>query len=87
MTKKRDLELPMPTEAELDILNVLWDRGPSTVPRRDRTDEGHARAGREGQECKQTNSDPELAVDDQRLSTFSLQYAYSASRTGTEAFR
>ena len=31
MTKKRDLELPMPTEAELDILNVLWDRGPSTV--------------------------------------------------------
>lgn len=31
MTKKRDPELPMPTEAELDILNVLWDRGPSTV--------------------------------------------------------
>lgn len=31
MTRKRDLELPMPTEAELDILNVLWDRGPSTV--------------------------------------------------------
>ncbi len=31
MTKKRELELPMPTEAELDILNVLWDRGPSTV--------------------------------------------------------
>jgi len=31
MTKKRELELPTPTEAELDILNVLWDRGPSTV--------------------------------------------------------
>jgi BlaI family transcriptional regulator, penicillinase repressor len=31
MTRKRDLDLPMPTEAELDILNVLWDRGPSTV--------------------------------------------------------
>ncbi len=25
------LELPRPTEAELAILRVLWDRGPSTV--------------------------------------------------------
>jgi predicted transcriptional regulator len=24
-------ELPRPTEAELEILRVLWDRGPSTV--------------------------------------------------------
>ncbi len=24
-------ELPKPTEAELDIMHVLWDRGPSTV--------------------------------------------------------
>lgn len=31
MTRRRDPELPMPTEAELDILNVLWHRGPSTV--------------------------------------------------------
>ena len=31
MTRRRDPELPMPTEAELDILNVLWQRGPSTV--------------------------------------------------------
>ncbi len=31
MTKRRDQELPKPTEAELDILNVLWHRGPSTV--------------------------------------------------------
>lgn len=29
MTKKK--ELPKPTEAELAILRVLWDRGPSTV--------------------------------------------------------
>lgn len=31
MTKRRDQELPKPTEAELDILHVLWLRGPSTV--------------------------------------------------------
>ena len=31
MTRRRDPDLPMPTEAELDILNVLWHRGPSTV--------------------------------------------------------
>ena len=28
--RRRDA-LPKPTEAELDILNVLWQRGPSTV--------------------------------------------------------
>jgi BlaI family transcriptional regulator, penicillinase repressor len=31
MIKRRDQDLPKPTEAELDILHVLWDRGPSTV--------------------------------------------------------
>ncbi|HEY7872750.1 MAG TPA: BlaI/MecI/CopY family transcriptional regulator [Rudaea sp.] len=31
MTPKRDPEMHWPTEAELDILRVLWDRGPSTV--------------------------------------------------------
>ena len=31
MTRRRDPELPMPTQAELDILQVLWQRGPSTV--------------------------------------------------------
>jgi len=29
--RRRDAALPKPTEAELDILNVLWQRGPSTV--------------------------------------------------------
>lgn len=24
-------DLPLPTEAELEILNILWERGPSTV--------------------------------------------------------
>ena len=27
----RDSDVPKPTEAELGILNVLWERGPSTV--------------------------------------------------------
>lgn len=31
MTRRRDLDLPKPTEAELDILSVLWERGPCTV--------------------------------------------------------
>jgi predicted transcriptional regulator len=31
MTRRRDPDLPMPTQAELDILHVLWQRGPSTV--------------------------------------------------------
>ena len=26
-----DRALPAPTEAELDVLRVLWERGPSTV--------------------------------------------------------
>lgn len=38
---KRDL--PMPTDAELAILRVLWDRGPSTV--RDVTDALQAERG------------------------------------------
>ena len=25
------MNLPRPTDAELAVLNVLWDRGPSTV--------------------------------------------------------
>ncbi len=31
MIKRRAHELPKPTEAELDILQVLWQRGPCTV--------------------------------------------------------
>ncbi|HET7844639.1 MAG TPA: BlaI/MecI/CopY family transcriptional regulator, partial [Xanthomonadales bacterium] len=31
MIKRRANELPKPTEAELDILQVLWQRGPCTV--------------------------------------------------------
>jgi predicted transcriptional regulator len=31
MVRRRENELPKPTEAELDILQVLWQRGPSTV--------------------------------------------------------
>ena len=31
MTKRKHPELPKPTDAELAILRVLWDRGPSTV--------------------------------------------------------
>lgn len=31
MTPRRTAETPWPTKAELDILHVLWDRGPSTV--------------------------------------------------------
>ena len=31
MSKRRDLVLPKPTEAELGILNVLWERGQATV--------------------------------------------------------
>lgn len=31
MMRRRDQELPKPTEAELDILHVLWQRGPCTV--------------------------------------------------------
>ena len=31
MTKRREQTLPKPTEAELQILNVLWQNGPSTV--------------------------------------------------------
>lgn len=31
MTPRRTAETPWPTEAELDILQVLWERGPSTV--------------------------------------------------------
>ena len=31
MIRRHDSDLPKPTEAELDILNVLWLRGPSTV--------------------------------------------------------
>ena len=31
MMKRRNNELPKPTEAELDILQVLWQRGPCTV--------------------------------------------------------
>lgn len=26
-----DTQLPRPTEAELELLNILWDRGPATV--------------------------------------------------------
>jgi predicted transcriptional regulator len=29
--RRRDTALPKPTEAELGILNVLWEHGPSTV--------------------------------------------------------
>ncbi len=28
---KRPLQLPRPTEGELELLRILWDRGPSTV--------------------------------------------------------
>lgn len=31
MNRRREGALPKPTEAELGILNVLWERGPSTV--------------------------------------------------------
>ena len=31
MSKRREQTLPKPTEAELQILNVLWHNGPSTV--------------------------------------------------------
>ena len=31
MAKRKEKELPRPTDAELEILRVLWDRGPSTV--------------------------------------------------------
>jgi predicted transcriptional regulator len=31
MMRRRNDELPKPTEAELEILHVLWSRGPSTV--------------------------------------------------------
>jgi predicted transcriptional regulator len=31
VSKRRDLILPKPTEAELGILNVLWERGQATV--------------------------------------------------------
>ncbi len=31
MTPRRTAESSWPTKAELDILHVLWDRGPSTV--------------------------------------------------------
>jgi predicted transcriptional regulator len=31
MTRRTATPLPLPTEAELGILRVLWDRGPSTV--------------------------------------------------------
>jgi BlaI family penicillinase repressor len=31
MTPRQTLDKPWPTEAELDILHVLWERGPSTV--------------------------------------------------------
>jgi BlaI family penicillinase repressor len=31
MTPRRTPEVPWPTKAELDILQVLWDRGPTTV--------------------------------------------------------
>jgi predicted transcriptional regulator len=30
-THRNALELPRPTDAELEILSVLWERGPSTV--------------------------------------------------------
>jgi predicted transcriptional regulator len=30
-THRNALELPRPTDAELEILSVIWDRGPSTV--------------------------------------------------------
>jgi BlaI family penicillinase repressor len=33
MTPHKSAELPRPTDAELDILNVLWKLGPSTVRR------------------------------------------------------
>ena len=29
--RRREHDLPKPTESELDILGVLWDHGPSTV--------------------------------------------------------
>ena len=31
MARKKKANLPKPTEAELELLRVLWDRGPSTV--------------------------------------------------------
>jgi predicted transcriptional regulator len=31
VNRRREGALPKPTEAELGILNVLWERGPSTV--------------------------------------------------------
>jgi predicted transcriptional regulator len=31
MTPRHTPDVPWPTKAELDILQVLWDRGPSTV--------------------------------------------------------
>ena len=31
MTPRLSVDKPWPTEAELDILQVLWERGPSTV--------------------------------------------------------
>jgi BlaI family penicillinase repressor len=31
MTPRRSIDTPWPTEAELDILQVLWTRGPCTV--------------------------------------------------------
>ncbi|MGO4213835.1 BlaI/MecI/CopY family transcriptional regulator, partial [Terriglobus sp. YAF25] len=38
---KKNALLPLPTEAELEILNVLWNAGPSTVR------EVHAALGRD----------------------------------------
>ncbi len=31
MARRKKLNLPKPTEAELELLRVLWERGPSTV--------------------------------------------------------
>lgn len=31
MSPRRSTDIPWPTAAELDILRVLWDRGPATV--------------------------------------------------------
>ena len=43
-------ELPRPTEAELEILRVLWDRGPSTVKLVIKGTPPRARGGRRGSE-------------------------------------
>ena len=41
LAMKKNAPLPLPTEAELEILNVLWSAGPSTVR------EVHAALGRD----------------------------------------